>query len=93
MSTITPQLAPERNDVPAGFATLAEAEAALRRQLFTPGCPPGLTEQSARIDARAAGRMRCASCHVLGLDWLPFHRGTSYKALAVCNRCGFVEEV
>ena len=78
---------------PAGYASPAEAEAALRRQLFTPGCPPWLTEQSARIDAASVGRMACGACHVRGLDWQPWHRGASYKALAVCNHCGFVEEV
>jgi hypothetical protein len=64
----------------------------LRRECFLPGPPTHLSQWSARIDAGICRRLVCPTCHVKGLDYHPFHRGPSYRVVAVCPRCGHGEE-
>jgi len=40
------------------------------------------------IDAAAAALGRCAGCRRTGLEYRPYHRAGSYRALAVCPACG-----
>ena len=65
---------------------------ALGKEGYRPGPPAGLTEEAGRIDAEACLEMLCPHCRAAGLDYRPYHKGRSYRALAVCKRCGFAEE-
>ncbi len=67
------------------MATFESYDAVLRTVGYVPAEPaPG----AAAIDAAAAALGRCAGCRRTGLEYRPYHRAGSYRALAVCPTCG-----
>jgi hypothetical protein len=90
---MTPQLAPERNTPPDGVANLTKLETQFRKQMFEPGAPEHVAEQSVRADARMVARLKCPSCGRRRLEYFPWHRGPKYRVLAGCTGCQSAEEV
>jgi hypothetical protein len=74
-------------------ATLAELEAQLQREMYDPGCPPQVSEATARTDARHVAHLRCPGCGLRSMEFHPYQRGRAYRILAGCTVCGVAEEV
>ena len=67
--------------------------AALEQLGYEPGKPAHVTAETLGVDARSCARRRCGRCRRRGLDFLPYHRGRSYKVVASCPDCLNTEEV
>jgi hypothetical protein len=72
--------------------TVSDLENELRQQGFEPGTPQCLRRLARDIDARVCENAECDLCGRQGLVYRPFHRGDSYRALAVCPDCGHAVE-
>jgi len=51
------------------------------------------SEVSEEIDSAICEEAVCECCGTEGLEFHPFTQGTSYRAYAVCSRCGHAEEI
>ncbi len=71
------------------MTTLLAIDTALLTLGFAPGAP---SETAATIDAECAAESQCECCGTIGLDYLPYRKGTRYVALAICRACGAWEE-
>ena len=70
-----------------------DLERELRSVGYLPGFPPHLTRRNRAVDATSTRRMVCGACSTRGLGCKPFHKpGGGYRLLAVCSKCGAVEE-
>jgi hypothetical protein len=65
---------------------------ALEQLGYEPGAPEHITAATLRIDATTCKRRRCRCGH-RGLDFVPWHRGPSYRATATCPACLAAEEL
>jgi hypothetical protein len=89
LEDLTMSLNPSPNVPPVN--TIAEG---LRLLGFEPGAPSHITEDTQAIDRRLCAALVCGSCRRRGtMTYQPFRRGASYRAIAVCQRCGEVEEI
>jgi hypothetical protein len=57
------------------------------------GFPPHITYESQLVDLRACDDMVCPTCTTEGLVCWPLHKGSRYRVVAACPRCGDQEEV
>ena len=64
---------------------------ALRFAGYGPGAPTAIT---ARMDRAMCDRSTCEACGHVGAEYHPFFRAEprSYRAFAVCRRCGETTE-
>jgi hypothetical protein len=49
-------------------------------------------EDAAAIDRAVCSESKCSECGDKGMEYMPFHKGASYRAFAVCPKCGSWEE-
>ncbi len=78
--------------LPSTLTTVKSLLAAMSRDGFRRGPPAGLAPMATDVDRRACLDMQCGQCQNRGLRYRTFHKGASYRVLAVCPRCGFAEE-
>lgn len=62
------------------------------RDGYHPGPPPDLSADAAQVDAEVCSTAACDQCGHDGLNCRTFHRGKSYRAIAVCPQCGAAAE-
>jgi hypothetical protein len=60
---------------------------------WRPGTPDHVTGETRRIDARSCRSRRCATRRRRGLAYRPYALGNRYRDVALCETCGFQEEV
>ncbi len=61
---------------------------------YRPGAPGHVGPPALAIDRQCAAETECERCgHDGGLSFEPYHRGRSYKGLALCPVCGHALEV
>ncbi len=60
---------------------------------YFPGAPPQVGTETRLIDRAICKRSRCPGCRKAGRSYHPFARGTSYRMVACCDRCGTGEEM
>ena len=71
---------------------LADLEGSILADGYAEGPPPDLGIAAVVADIEAAAEGLCSCCGAVGLEARLFHRGQSYRALAVCDHCGHAIE-
>jgi hypothetical protein len=60
---------------------------------YIPEAPPGGLIDAAEVDGDVAAQATCIRCKHRGMDYRPFRiPAVSYRAFAVCPRCGEAHE-
>jgi hypothetical protein len=81
-----------RDDIDILARALAEVDRELAKCDYTPGRPPWLTAEAARIDRAVCADSTCERCGRAGLEWYPAYRTAGprpqYAAYAACPACG-----
>jgi len=67
----------------------------IRHRGYTPGVPPqpAAGVDAAAVDAAICEELMCGRCGQEGMTYFPFVGPASYRAVAVCPRCGCEEEI
>ncbi len=63
------------------------------REGYRPGAPVNQLDAVVLADTAAWSRGTCGHCGHRGLSFQPWHRGESYRGMAVCKHCCHAEEV
>jgi hypothetical protein len=69
-------------------ATSKNLTAELRRLGFVEGAPPHVPASIVDIDRRIYSRLRCGQCGHRGHKVTPMHRGSCYRLVCQCRKCG-----
>lgn len=59
----------------------------LRAEGYQPGPPAHLDRAAHKIDREVCAESKCEACGWTSLVYKAWHKGRSYRALAVCPRC------
>jgi hypothetical protein len=74
----------EADFIPLEIVTL---EQQLIEQGYRLGVPPHVAPKTLALDRAAAREAGCPGCGCHDLDFLPMHRGESYRAVVTCPQC------
>jgi len=61
-------------------------------QGYEPGSPPPGPFMGPEVDAEVCAQAHCPDCGHLGMEYHPFVCPGSYRAFAVCPKCGSASE-
>ncbi len=72
--------------------TSATLSAELRQDGYSPGAPKHVSKDCLAIDREVCQEATCDECGHFGLNYEPWHRGRSSRAVMHCSHCGHSTE-